>query len=67
MKFEITLTASSYNTYESSMEIEAKDENEARKKIEEMDDEGKLEEKLQEDNDVYDIEDIDWDIKEMKD
>tara|TARA_B000000460_G_C21453108_1_gene364656 strand:- start:570 stop:773 length:204 start_codon:yes stop_codon:yes gene_type:complete len=67
MKFEITLTASSYNTYESSMEIEAKDENEARKKIEEMDDEGKLEEKLQEDNDVYDLEDIDWDIKEMKD
>ena len=67
MKFEITLTASSYNTYESSMEIEAKDENEARKKVEEMDDEGKLEEKLQEDNDVYDLEDIDWDIKEMKD
>ena len=67
MKFEITLTASSYNTYESSMEIEAKDENEARKKIEEMDDEGKLEEKLQEDNDVYELEDIDWDIKEMKD
>ena len=67
MKFEITLTASSYNTYETSMEIEAKDENEARKKVEEMDDEGKLEEKLQEDNDVYDLEDIDWDIKEMKD
>ncbi|SVE44334.1 uncharacterized protein METZ01_LOCUS497188 [marine metagenome] len=61
------LTASSYNTYESSMEIEAKDENEARKKIEEMDDEGKLEERLQEDNDVYELEDIDWDIKEMKD
>ena len=52
MKFEIMLTASSYNTYESSMEIEAKDENEARKKIEEMDDEGKLEEKLQEDNET---------------
>ena len=67
MKFEITLTASSYNTYETSMEIEAKDENEARKKVEEMDDEGKLEEKLQEDNDVYELEDIDWDIKEMKD
>ena len=67
MKFEIHLTASSYNTYETSMEIEAKDENEARKKVEEMDDEGKLEEKLQEDNDVYELEDIDWDIKEMKD
>jgi len=67
MKFEITLTASSYNTYETSMEIEAKDENEARKKVEEMDDEGKLEERLQEDNDVYELEDIDWDIQEMKD
>ena len=67
MKFEITLTASSYNTYETSMEIDAKDENEARKKVEEMDDEGKLEERLQEDNDVYELEDIDWDIQEMKD
>ena len=67
MKFNITITGNTFNTYETEFELEAKDENEARKMVESMDDEGKLEEKIQEENDVYDLEDLDWDIKEMKD
>ena len=68
MKFEITLTGTTYNEYETTMELEAKDEEDMRKKIEDMDDKGELVEALESQiSNEGMIEDVDWDIQEMKD
>ena len=68
MKFEITLTGTTYNEYETTMELEAKDEEDMRKKIEDMDDKGELIEALESQiSNEGMIEDVDWNIQEMKD
>ena len=68
MKFEITLTGTTYNEYEITMELEAKDEEDMRKKIEDMDDKGELVEALESQiSNEGMIEDVDWNIQEMKD
>jgi hypothetical protein len=68
MKFEITLTGTTYNEYETTMELEAEDEEAMRKKIEDMDDKGELVEALESQiSNEGMIEDVDWNIQEMKD